>query len=150
MQIQNSHPKRVDRKKKRVGRGTGSGHGKTSTRGYNGSGQRKGRIHYIGHEGGNVPYLRRIPKRGFNSRNPTVFQIVNLDDIVKRLGDKKEITPEEMKNVNLVKDVNKPVKILSRFKGVLESKAVFKAHKFSKRAVDLIEKGGGKVECLAH
>ena len=148
MQIQNIHPKISNKKKKRVGRGSGSGRGKTSTRGHKGAGQRKGSPHYIGFEGGNVPYLRKIPKRGFSSKRRMFFQIVNLDDIVKRLKGKKEITPKELKEVNLIDNVFKPIKILARINGVLGFKSVFKAHKFSKKAESLIKNSGGKAEWL--
>lgn len=133
---------------KRVGRGTGSGRGKTSGRGHKGAGQRKGRIHYIGHIGGNVPYFRKIPKRGFRSPNIKKYQIVNLADIAMRLKDKKEITPKELKDVNLIKDIDKRVKILARIEGEFSLKSILKAHKFSKSAKELIEKAGGKAECL--
>jgi len=150
MQIQNLHPKIRDKKKKRIGRGSGSGHGKTSTRGHKGAGQRKGSPHYIGFEGGNVPYLRKIPKRGFSSKHRVSFQIVNLDDIIKRLKDKEEITPKELKEANLVDNVSKPIKVLARLKGKLDFKATFKAHKFSKKAEDLIKNSGGRTEWLSH
>ena len=79
--------KKVKTKKvKRVGRGPGSGHGKTSCRGHKGTGQRKGRMYYVGFLGGNVPYLRKIPKRGFNPPRRREYQIVNLKDIVKKLN----------------------------------------------------------------
>jgi len=149
MQIQNLRPKRRNKNKKRVGRGSGSGHGKTSTRGHKGAGQRKGSPHYIGFEGGNVPYLRKIPKRGFSSKSTVSFQIVNLDDIAKLLKDKEEITAKELKEANLIDNVSKPIKILARLKGQLGFKAIFKAHKFSKKAEDLIKKSGGKAECLS-
>jgi len=148
MQIQNLHSKTSNRKKKRVGRGSGSGHGKTSTRGHKGAGQRKGSPHYIGFEGGNVPYLRKIPKRGFSSKHTVFFQIVNLDDISRRLKDREEITPKELKEVNLIDNASKPVKILARLRGPLGFKATFKAHKFSKKAEDLIKNSEGKAECL--
>ncbi|OPX30870.1 MAG: 50S ribosomal protein L15 [Candidatus Omnitrophica bacterium 4484_171] len=148
MQIQDLRPKISNRKKKRVGRGSGSGHGKTSTRGHKGAGQRKGSPHYIGLEGGNVPYLRKIPKRGFSSKHAVSFQIVNLDDIMKRLKDKKEITPRELKEANLIDNVSKPVKVLARLQGKLSFKATFKAHKFSKKAEELITNSGGKAEWL--
>jgi len=148
MQIQDLRPKISNRKKKRVGRGSGSGHGKTSTRGHKGAGQRKGSPHYIGFEGGNVPYLRKIPKRGFSSKHAVFFQIVNLDDIAERLKDKNEITPKELKGVNLIDNASKPVKVLARLKGKLSFKATFKAHKFSRKAEKLIINSGGKTEWL--
>lgn len=136
------------KKPKRVGRGVGSGHGKTSTRGHKGVGQRKGRKHYIGHQGGNVPYLRKIPKRGFKSRRPKEYQIVNLEEVVEKLKDKKTITPQELKTANLIKDEKKLVKILANLKSDFSQNSIFKAHKFSRKAKEIIEKAGGKVECL--
>lgn len=137
------------KKTKRLGRGPGSGRGKTSGRGHKGTGQRKGRMYYIGFQGGNVPYLRRIPKRGFNPPRRKEYQIVNLEDIVSRLKEEKEITPKELKKYNLIKDETKPVKILARLRSESSFKSIFfRAHKFSKKAQEIIEKGGGKIECL--
>lgn len=148
MQLHQLIIKKKNKKTKRVGRGTGSGHGKTSTRGHKGAGQRKGRTHYIGFEGGNVPYLRKIPKRGFNSKSRKVYQIVNLEDIVNKLKGEKEITPKELIKANLIKDERKPVKILAKLKGRLSWKTTFKVHKFSKASLKVIEDAGGKTECL--
>jgi large subunit ribosomal protein L15 len=133
---------------KRVGRGPGSGHGKTSGRGHRGSGQRKGRMFYIGFGGGNVPYLRKIPKRGFNPKRRVEYQIVNLEDIVKRLSKITEITPKELREANLIKDEKKPVKILAKLKGKFSKSYLVKVHKFSKKAKEIIEEAGGRVECL--
>lgn len=107
-------------------------------------------MYYIGFQGGNVPYLRRIPKRGFNSPRRKEYQIVNLQDIVNKLKDKKEITPKELKEYNLIKDERKPVKILARlsYDEVSFENVFFKAHKFSRKACEIIKKGGGKIECL--
>ncbi len=150
MQLHNLKIKNKKKKPKRVGRGCGSGHGKTSGRGHKGAGQRKGRVHYIGFEGGNVPYLRKIPKRGFVAKNPKVYQIVNLQSIVERLKNKKEITPQQLKEVNLIESIDRPVKILAKLKDNLDWPATFKAHKFSKKAVKIIQDRGGKIECLPH
>ncbi|OQX88403.1 MAG: 50S ribosomal protein L15 [Candidatus Omnitrophica bacterium 4484_70.2] len=135
-------------KKKRVGRGSGSGCGKTSCRGHKGTGQRKGRMYYIGFLGGNVPYLRKIPKRGFNPERRREYQIVNLKDIVKKLDKEKEITPCKLKEVNLIKDENKPIKILAELENKKIPRFLVKAHKFSKKAEELIKKAGGSIECL--
>ncbi|MCD6229102.1 MAG: 50S ribosomal protein L15 [Candidatus Omnitrophica bacterium] len=148
MNISQLQPKKKHKKPKRVGRGPGSGHGKTSTRGHKGTGQRKGRMYYIGFGGGNVPYLRKIPKRGFTSKRPKEYQIVNLKDIVKKIKNKKEITPKELKKVNLIKEEKKPVKILADIEEEFSLDSVFKAQKFSKKAKEIIEKGGGKIEYL--
>ena len=140
--------KKVKAKKpKRVGRGPGSGHGKTSCRGHKGTGQRKGRMYYVGFLGGNVPYLRKIPKRGFNPPKRKGYQIVNLKDIVKKLAKEREITPQKLKEVNLIKDKNKPVKILAEVEEKIPPFFI-KAHKFSKKAEELIKEAGGNIECL--
>lgn len=140
-----------NKKAKRVGRGTGSGHGKTSTRGNKGAGSREGKkIPYIGFNGGNIPYIRRMPKRGFTSMTTAAneYQIVNLGDIAKRIKDVKEITPQVLKQNDLIKDENRLVKILATTGEYFSLKALFKADKFSKKASLLIEKVGGKIECL--
>ncbi|RKY41187.1 MAG: 50S ribosomal protein L15 [Candidatus Omnitrophota bacterium] len=141
---------RKDKKgrEKRVGRGAGSGHGKTSSRGHKGTGQRKGRMYYIGFLGGNVPYLRKIPKRGFNPKRRKEYQIVNLKDIVKKLPEEKEITPHKLKEVNLIKDENKPIKILAKLEDEKIPHFFIKAHKFSRKAEELIKGAGGRIECL--
>lgn len=133
---------------KRLGRGTGSGRGKTSGRGHKGAGQRKGTVHYIGHLGDNVPLFRKIPKRGFTSVTKNDYQVVNLEDIAARLKGKKEVSPKELKEVNLISSVYKKVKVLARVKGDFSLTGTIKAHKFSKKAKELIEKAGGTAECL--
>lgn len=141
--------KNKNKKPKRLGRGTGSGTGKTAGRGNKGAGQRSGKkLPYIGFSGGNIPYLRKIPKRGFHSPVRKEFQIVNLKDINKRLKNENEVNPQNLKSANLVKDENKPIKILADIKENLSIKATFKADKFSLRAKKLIEDSGGKTECL--
>ncbi|MCM8773858.1 MAG: 50S ribosomal protein L15 [Candidatus Omnitrophica bacterium] len=135
------------KRRKRVGRGPGSGHGKTSGRGHKGTGQRKGRKYYVGFWGGNVPYLRKIPKRGFNSPRAIDYQVVNLKDIEERLKGRKYITPVELEEVRLIRDKDKPVKILGEINGKLTWQATFKANKFSASAKRIIEESGGKIEC---
>ena len=149
MELNRLKPKMKTKRPKRVGRGPGTGHGKTAGRGHKGTGQRKGRSFYIGFEGGNVPYLRKIPKRGFNPKRRREFQIVNLETIVDKLKDKEEITPKQLEEANLIKDKDRPVKILAKLKSNLSFKATFKAHKFSRRAFQIIEESGGKAECLS-
>ena len=85
MQLHQIRPKIKNRKPKRSGRGSGSGHGKTSGRGHKGAGQRSGRLHYIGHEGDNVPFFRKIPKRGFNHRRRHDFQLVNVETWLRNI-----------------------------------------------------------------
>lgn len=131
---------------KRLGRGVGSGKGKTSGRGHKGSGQRKGKkTPYLGFKGGNFPLYRRIPKRGFNSPKKKEYQIVNLKDIEKKIKDVGEVNPKVLKEVNLIKNEKKLVKILGSFKGNFPLKAVFKADKFTSGAKQIIEKAGGQI-----
>ena len=141
-----SPPAGAHKPKKLLGRGPSSGHGKTSTRGSKGQTSRAGRHFYAGFEGGQTPLIRRIPKRGFTSRNKVEFQIVNL----KSLARIKEavITPEVLVANNLVKDKSKLIKIL----GTGEIKNAFKvtAHAFSKSAQEAIIAAGGKIEILSH
>jgi len=142
-------PKVKNKKPKRVGRGTGSGHGKTSGRGHKGAGQRSGKKRpYEGFAGGNIPYLRRIPKRGFNPPKRVEYQIVNLEEVQRKIKDVEIIDPGVLKRVNLIKNENKPVKILANLSGDFNLKATFKADKFSKKAKEIIESVGGKAECL--
>lgn len=138
------------KKPKRLGRGVGSGLGKTSGRGHKGAGQRKGKkLPYAGFRGGNLPLARVLPKRGFNPYRRKKYQIVNLGDILKRIKGSSEINPEVLKKFNLIKDTKKPVKILACLREDFSSKAIFKADKFSSKAKELIEKAGGSLECLS-
>ena len=149
MQITNIKVRVKNKKPKRKGRGTGSGLGKTSGRGHKGAGKRAGKkLPYAGFRGGNVPYFRKIPKRGFTSPNATIYQIVNLADIQERLKDSKDINPKILQEANLIKDENKPVKILANIKEEFKVKALFKIDKFSSKARELIEAAGGTAECL--
>lgn len=132
-------------RKKILGRGSGSGHGKTSTRGSKGQTSRSGRHFYLGFEGGQVPLIRKIPKRGFsNLKFKKTFQIVNLKDIV-RLRD-NIIGPELMKQTGLVEKSEGLIKVLGE--GEISSPVTVRAHAFSKSAKDKIEKAGGKVELI--
>lgn len=144
-QIKVTHKKK---KVKRFGRGTGSGHGKTSGRGHKGSGQRVGTKFYIGQLGGNVPLFRKIPKRGFTAKRPKIFQVVNLESVKKKMPGATEITPQTLKEANLISNAKRPVKILGRVQGEFTHKAKFSAHRFSKKAEELIKNAGGTVECL--
>lgn len=134
---------------KRLGRGSGSGWGKTAGRGNKGAGQRSGTVQpYVGFNGGNVPYARKIPKRGFNTYKKDVFQVVNLGDIQEKIKDIKEIDIKVLKEARLINDAEKPVKILADIKEKLSLKATFKADSFSAKAKKAIEDAGGKAECL--
>lgn len=132
--------------RKRVGRGPGSGTGKTAGRGENGQNSRSGGGVRIGFEGGQTPLFRRLPKRGFsNARFKKVYTVMNLDDLNK-FEDGAEVTPEILKDMGLVKNMLDGVKILGD--GKLEKKLTVKAHKFSKTAKEEIEKLGGKAEVI--
>lgn len=132
--------------RKRVGRGPGSGMGKTSTRGENGQNSRSGGGVRQGFEGGQTPLFRRLPKRGFsNARFKTVYATINLSDLNK-FEDGAEITPEILKDMGLVKNQLDGIKVLGN--GTLEKKLVVKANKFSTTAKAEIEKLGGKAEVI--
>ncbi len=137
-------PVGAHKKKKLLGRGSGSGHGKTSTRGSKGQTSRAGRHFYLGFEGGQSPLVRRIPKRGFTNRFKKEYQIVNLD----QLNNVKEATinPELLEQKGLIKDKAKLVKILGD--GKLKNPINVSAHAFSKKASQEIKNSGGTVEVI--
>ena len=137
-------PKGAHKKRKILGRGPSSGHGKTSTRGSKGQGSRAGRDFYPGFEGDRVPLIRKIPKRGFRSRHPKIYQIVNLKDL-SRIGDNL-ITPEVLEKGHLIKDKNKPVKILGA--GSINKPLTIKDMSVSSNARVKIEQAGG--QCFLH
>ena len=136
-------PRKAAEKRKRVGRGMGSGMGKTSTRGHKGQWSRSGARLLRGFEGGQMPLHRRMPKRGFTNVFREEFSVVNLDRL-EALGE-TDITPESLKKAGVIKG-KKQVKILGT--GELKSALNVKAHKFSKTAQDKITKAGGKFEVL--
>ena len=133
-------PRNANTGRKRVGRGMGSGMGKTSTRGHKGQGSRSGFSLMRGFEGGQMPLHRRLPKRGFNNIFRTEYTVVNLD----RLADlsAKEIGLDDYKKLGLVSSKNALIKILGS--GDLKAAITIHAHKFSKSAIEKIEKAGGK------
>ena len=137
-------PKKANENKKRVGRGMGSGMGKTSTRGHKGQGSRSGSRQKRGFEGGQMPLHRRLPKRGFTNIFRTEYQVVNLADLAN-LGE-KEITPELLRKSRLVKGKNSLIKVLGD--GELKGAITVHAHKFSKSAQEKISKAGGKAEIV--
>jgi large subunit ribosomal protein L15 len=134
-------PKKANRNKKRIGRGMGSGTGKTSGRGHKGQGSRSGSSLMRGFEGGQMPLHRRLPKRGFTNIFRTEYTVVNLDRLTE-LGE-KELTLEKFVALGLLKKRNELVKILGG--GDLKGALIVHAHKFSKSAQEKIEKAGGKV-----
>lgn len=131
------------RKSKRKGRGQGSGNGKTAGRGENGQKSRSGGNVHPRFEGGQMPLIRRIPKRGFKSINRVEYQVVNIRDLEKVEGD---VSPETLKAAGLVRSLKKPVKILGV--GEIDRKVAVSAHKFSASAQTKIEAAGGSVTVL--
>jgi large subunit ribosomal protein L15 len=137
-------PKKASEKRKRVGRGMGSGMGKTSTRGHKGQRSRSGSRMIRGFEGGQMPLHRRLPKRGFTNIFRKRFNIVNLEAL-DRL-EETTINPEVLRKTGIVRTAN-PVKILGD--GELRKALTVQAHKFSKSAQEKITRAGGKCEVLA-
>ncbi len=132
--------------RKRVGRGPGSGHGKTSTRGENGQKSRSGYSSKRGFEGGQMPLHRRLPKRGFTNIFRKQFRTVNVDRLnVFESG--SVVTPEEMESTGLLKKGKEPVKVLGN--GDVKVALTVQAHKFSATAAKKIEAAGGKAEAVA-
>ncbi len=129
--------------RKRVGRGIGSGLGKTSGRGENGQNSRSGGGTRPGFEGGQLPWFQRLPKRGFKNINRKEYAIVNLSDL-NLFEDGSVVTVEELYAKGLVKKVFDGVKVLGN--GQLEKKLTVKANKFSQSAKEAITKIGGTVE----
>ncbi|AGB40219.1 ribosomal protein L15, bacterial/organelle [Halobacteroides halobius DSM 5150] len=134
------------KKKKRVGRGTGSGKGKTSGRGHNGQNSRSGGGVRVTFEGGQTPYFKRFPKRGFsNDRFKKEHAVVNVEDL-NRFEEDSNVTVEDLKDTGLISKEKDGVKILGD--GELEKSLTVKAHKYSKSAVKKIEAAGGKAEVI--
>lgn len=133
------------RERKRLGRGTASGQGKTAGRGMNGQKSRSGGSVRPGFEGGQMPLYRRLPKRGFTNIFGTQYSEINVE-VLNKFEDGAEITPELLKAEGIVKKQLDGVKVLGN--GDLTKKLTVKAHKFSKTAVEKIEAAGGKVEVI--
>lgn len=132
--------------RKRVGRGVGSGLGKTSGKGHKGQNARTGGGVRPGFEGGQTPLFRRLPKKGFsNALFKKEYAVINISDLNKFESD-AVVTPELLKAMGLVKNQLSGVKVLGN--GNLEKKLVVKAHKFSDSAKEQIEKLGGKAEVI--
>lgn len=132
--------------RKRVGRGVGSGLGKTSGKGHKGQNARSGGGVRPGFEGGQLPLYRRLPKRGFsNAMFKTEYAVINLSDLNK-FDDGALITPELLKDMGILKNQLSGVKVLGN--GMLEKKLTVRAHSFSKVAKEQIEKLGGKAEVI--
>jgi large subunit ribosomal protein L15 len=135
------HPVGSVKRRKRIGRGPGSGHGKTATRGHKGNRARSGGGRAkAGFEGGQTPLIRRVPKRGFSNINRKIYAVVNLGELNKFAAG-AEITPLELRKEKMIK--KNQIKILGR--GELTKKLNVSAHSFSRRARQEIEKRGGTV-----
>ncbi|MCX7905875.1 MAG: 50S ribosomal protein L15 [Elusimicrobiales bacterium] len=129
-------------KKKRLGTGQGSGHGQTSTRGQKGQLARSGDPKRFDFAGGQMPLLRKIPKRGFNNNSfRKVYQEINISTLEKYFNDGDQITPEVLREKRIIKN-ELPIKILGD--GNITKKLIVSTNAFSKKAKDKIEKVGGK------
>jgi len=137
-------PRKANTERKRVGRGMGSGMGKTSTRGHKGQGSRSGSSLMRGFEGGQMPLHRRLPKRGFTNIFRTEYTVINLDRLAGL--NVSEIALEDYRKLGLASTKNPLIKILGS--GELTSAITVHAHKFSKSATEKIEKAGGKAVVL--
>ena len=144
MRLEELKPSQGSRKKsKRVGKGPGSGSGKTASKGHKGQKARSGGVKGPGFEGGQMPLQRRLPKRGFTNIFRKEYAVVNLRDLAALSG---TITPETMMEQGLVRNPKDGIKILGV--GELKSGIIVRAHKFSKSAMDKIQAAGGKAEVI--
>lgn len=131
--------------RKRLGRGTSSGQGKTAGRGQKGQLARQGGKTRLGFEGGQMPLFRRMPKRGFNNINRKVFAVVNIADL-NRFEDGTEVTPALLIESGLVKNERDGIKLLAN--GTLDKKLTVKVNKASEAAVEAVNAKGGSVEVI--
>ena len=147
MKLHDLKPNKGSKKdRKRVGRGYGSGYGKTAGRGTKGQNARSGGGVPLWHQGGDTPYYRRMPKKpGFKNFNRVEYQEVNLEYLSQFRKD-SEVTPEVIREAELINTLSRPVVILGR--GEIKKPLKIKAHRFSRKAVEKIEKAGGTVEVL--
>ncbi|RLE17734.1 MAG: 50S ribosomal protein L15 [Acidobacteria bacterium] len=133
------------KKRKRIGRGPGSGFGKTAGRGHKGQKSRSGYSRRFGFEGGQMPLMRRVPKRGFKNPFAKEYAAVNLA-MLSVFADQDVIAVEDLIRKGIIKNIKDGVKILGN--GEIERAVTVKAHKFSKSAKEKIEKAGGTCEVL--
>ena len=138
-------PQGSNKNRKRRGRGTATGQGKTGGRGMNGQKSRSGGGVRLGFEGGQMPLYRRLPKRGFNNKWATEYSIVNVRDL-NRFEAGTEVTPELLKEAGIIKKLNDGIKILGN--GELDRALTVKAQKFTKTAAEKISAAGGKAEVI--
>ena len=147
MKLENLPVSKESKSRKRVGRGPGSGMGKTSTRGEKGQKARSGASIPAWFQGGQSPLYRRLPKRGFNNaRFTTRFATINLADLDRYFADGDTVTPEILKERGIIKKQLSGVKVLAS--GELTKKLTIKAQRFSSEAVTKIEAAGGKAEVI--
>ena len=147
MSLNNLKPARGSKfERKRVGRGPGSGNGKTAGRGNKGAQSRSGYSYKRGFEGGQMPLHRRLPKRGFNNIFRTEYAVVNLDQLESAFDSGATVTLETLREAGLVHRKQTPVKILGR--GEVTKALVVQAHKFSGKAAEKLAAAGGKAEAI--
>jgi len=133
-------------RKKRVGRGHGSGHGKTSCRGHKGQKARKSPDIAPWFEGGQTPIIRRLPKRGFKNPFKIEYRVINIKDLVKKFKANEVVDPNSLKEKGLLKGKNKLVKLLGE--GEIDFPLIVRVNAISRSAKEKIEKAGGKVEII--
>lgn len=134
------------KKRKRIGRGTGSGHGKTSGRGHKGRGSRSGGNTPAGYEGGQMPLQRRLPKHGFHNPFRQEFSIVNIGDLDTRFDAGAVVDAESLRARGLVHNLRRPIKILAG--GTVSKALTVKADKFSSAAKERLQAAGGSAEVI--
>jgi large subunit ribosomal protein L15 len=139
-------PKGAKHPRKRVGRGPGSGHGKTASRGSKGAKSRSGFRFKRGFEGGQTPLHRRVPKRGFHNPFRVEYAVVNLDTLGEVFEAGTAVTPELLRERGIVRDRNAAIKVLGR--GEISKALTVHAHKFSGAAAEKIAAAGGKTEVV--
>jgi len=139
-------PKGAKHAKRRVGRGPGSGHGKTASRGHKGAKSRSGHRFKRGFEGGQMPLHRRVPKRGFTNPFRVEYAVVNLDTLAEVFEAGSSVTPELLRERGLVRKNGVRIKVLGR--GDISKKLTVQAHKFSGTAAEKIAAAGGVAEVL--
>jgi large subunit ribosomal protein L15 len=147
MSLNNLKPARgAKHSKKRVGRGPGSGNGKTAGRGNKGAQSRSGYSYKRGFEGGQMPLHRRVPKRGFNNIFRTEYDVVNLDQLEARFDAGATVTPDALREAGLIRNRQSRIKVLGR--GDVTKALTVQAHKFSGSAAQKLAGAGGKTETL--
>jgi large subunit ribosomal protein L15 len=147
MELHDLHPAKGAKKtRKRIGRGPGSGTGKTAGKGHKGQKSRSGYSRRYGFEGGQMPLVRRIPKRGFTNIFRVEFQVVNLRDLERAFEDGDTVSVEALANKGLIRGAKQPVKVLGD--GKLTKKLNVQVHKFSASAEAGIKKAGGTCEVV--